>query len=133
MMNYTATSNSIPSGRQGICPAGWHISSVAEWSQLTTALGGMPVAGGPLKESGTANRTTPNSGATNATGFTALPGGERFTGGVFSYYHTYGYFWSSTRSSGINGWYSYLYYNSDDVYRDYVEKVNGCSVRCLRD
>lgn len=74
-MNGEESSEDNPSGVQGICPAGWHLPSKAEWTELTDYLGGGSVAGGKLKEIGTTHWSSPNTGATNETGFTALPGG----------------------------------------------------------
>jgi uncharacterized protein (TIGR02145 family) len=62
-------------GAQGICPDGWHIPTDAEWTTLTTFLGGESVAGGKMKEAGFAHWYSPNTGATNESGFTGLPGG----------------------------------------------------------
>ena len=56
------------------CPAGWHLPGTGEWTQLTDYLGGLSTAGGKLKETGTAHWASPNTGATNEYGFTALPG-----------------------------------------------------------
>ncbi len=65
-----------------LCPAGWHVPKNEEWTVLTAYLGGESVAGGKLKETGTAH-WNPNSDATNESGFTALPGGMRGNGGAF--------------------------------------------------
>ncbi|HEY9115339.1 MAG TPA: FISUMP domain-containing protein [Bacteroidales bacterium] len=75
VMNGEQPSNSNPSEVQGICPAGWHLPSVAEWEQLAEALGGVDVAGGELKE--VSDWNYPNVGANNSTGFSAMPGGIR--------------------------------------------------------
>ena len=64
-------------GGKNVCPTGWHVPSNAEWITLTSYLGGESVAGGKLKETGTMHWLTPNSGATNESGFTALAGGRR--------------------------------------------------------
>lgn len=66
-------------GWQGICPSGWHVPSFNEWTSLQTWLGGYEIAGGKLKEAGFLHWDEPNLGATNETGFTALPAG--FFGG----------------------------------------------------
>ena len=70
-----ASSSASPSGVQGAAPAGWHIPSPAEWSQLASVLGGVQIAGGKMKESGTAHWLNPNTGATNESLFSALPAG----------------------------------------------------------
>ena len=75
------SSNSNPSGVQGICPEGWHLPSDTEWKQLTDYLG--ENAGGKLKEAGTTHWNAPNTEATNESGFTALPGGYRDNSGYF--------------------------------------------------
>ena len=72
MMQYVTTE-----GTQGICPAGWHLPTDAEWTTLTNFLGGESVAGGKMKEEGLDHWQTPNTGATNSSGFTGLPGGFR--------------------------------------------------------
>jgi uncharacterized protein (TIGR02145 family) len=74
-MNGAVQSNSLPSGVQGVCPANWHLPSTVEWELLIDFLGGALLAGGKMKEAGTLHWNAPNTGATNASGFTALPGG----------------------------------------------------------
>ncbi|MEI6089318.1 MAG: FISUMP domain-containing protein [bacterium] len=118
---------------RGLAPDGWHVPSDAEWSTLSTYLGGVSVAGGKLKEEGTTHWTSPNPGATNETGFTALPGGYREYYGTFNPIGTTGYWWSSTeggttaaRGRNLYFYYSYLY--SYDGH-----KGNGLSVRCIKD
>ena len=132
-MSGAASSDTNPSGVQGICPTGWHLPSDAEWTTLTTYLGGLSVAGGKMKEAGTTHWSSPNTGATNESGFTALPGGYRNTNGTFTTIGRYGYWWSSTQSSTNNAWYRGLPYHTGNVYRDTGGKGLGFSVRCLRD
>ena len=79
-----------------LCPTGWHVPSETEWDTLVNYLGGRNIAGGKLKESGTAHWTSSNINVTNESGFTALPGGLRETNGQFNNNGTYGYWWSST-------------------------------------
>ena len=121
-------------GGKNVCPTSWHVSTDAELTTLTTYLGGGSVAGGKLKETGTTHWTTPNTGATNETGFTALPGGYRNNYGTCSYIGINGHWWSSSEGSTTYAWYSYMYYNYTNVYRDfYYGKYYGFSVRCVRD
>jgi len=114
-----------------LCPSGWHIPTDAEWQTLVDALGGDAVAGGAMKA--TTLWSSPNTGATNSSGFTALPGGYRLYSGGFGSVGDYGDFWSSTENSTDNAWGRYLNYYGSDVYRNYGNKGNGFSCRCLRD
>jgi uncharacterized protein (TIGR02145 family) len=132
-MSGAASSSADPSGVQGICPTGWHLPSHAEWTTLTTYLGGESVAGGKMKEAGESHWTNPNTGATNESGFTALPGGYRYNYGKFDVIGILGSWWSSTEFSTGYAWYRSLYYYSSHVGRYYANKANGFSVRCLRD
>lgn len=131
MMQYTFTP-----GVQGICPAGWHLPTDAEFTILTTYLGGVDVAGGKMKETGTTHWTTPNTGATNESGFTLLPGGFRGYTGGFSLLGDRGSLWSSTFNEPPNydcSWNYDFYYNNDDADRQGgAMLVNGFSVRCVK-
>ena len=120
-----------------LAPVGWHVPTDAEWTTLATYLGGEEVAGGKLKEAGTTNWLTPNTGATNSTGFAALPGGWRSweKEGEFSPLGgTMGIWWSSTESETLNAWISGMLYNNSTLGRapDFY-KMDGLSVRCVRD
>ena len=132
-MDGEASSTTNPSGIQGVCPAGWHLPSEAEWTELTNYLGGTSVAGGKLKETGTTHWNTPNTGATNETGFTALPGGNRNYFGTFIDIGLYGYWWSATEYSATDAWYRVMNYDYSNVYSNYFNKEVGFSVRCVRD
>ena len=116
-----------------LCPTGWHVSTDGEWTTLTTYLGGESVAGGKLKETGTTHWNPPNTGATNETGFTALPGGRRGYSGTFGNIGNYGFWWSATEFSTDRAWYRIMYYDDSDVGRGNDRKKFGFSVRCLRD
>jgi uncharacterized protein (TIGR02145 family) len=133
VMNGAAGSNNNPSGVQGICPTGWHVPSDAEWMSLILYLGGYGVAGGKLKEAGTIHWYSPNTGATNVSGFTALPGGTRLHNGYFYNIGEYGFWWSTTVSNASYAWYRYLNYYSDIINSNEYLKTTGYSVRCLRD
>ena len=117
-----------------LCPNGWHVPSDAEWTTLVNYLGGASVAGGALKEAGTSHWSSPNTSATNSSGFSALPGGYRFSSdGSFRSLGNNGYWWSSTENDGSNAWNRNLNYNNANVNRNNNNKRNGFSVRCLRD
>lgn len=130
----TTSWNPLPTGHvQGICPAGWHVPSDPEWTLLTTYLGGESVAGGPMKENGTTHWASPNTGATNTSGFTALPGGYRYRIGTFIDLEYGAFFWSSSQYSLSHTWYPSLSFGSAIVGRDYSSKANGFPGRCLKD
>lgn len=119
-----------------LCPQGWRVPTDADWSQLTTYLGSN--AGGKLKATGITNSGTglwksPNSGATNESGFTGLPGGNRYFDGTFYGIGGDGYWWSSTEGSTYDAWTRGLYDSSSSVYRLNFSKERGFSCRCLRD
>ena len=119
---------------RNIAPAGWHVATDAEWTTLTDYLGGTSVAGGKMKETGTSHWNSPNTGATNESGFTAFPGGYRhYNNGKDYDIGSYGYFWSSSEVSSNSAWGRRLYYNNSEVYRNNDTKKRGCSVRCVRD
>ena len=132
-MDGEASSTTNPSGIQGVCPAGWHLPSDAEWKELTNYLGGTSVAGGKLKETGTTHWASPNTGATNETGFTALPGGARDYDGIFGNIGNHGVWWSSTESDTNSASYRYLDYDYSYLSSNGYDKKVGFSVRCVRD
>ncbi|HNQ69257.1 MAG TPA: fibrobacter succinogenes major paralogous domain-containing protein, partial [Bacteroidales bacterium] len=133
VMNGATSSTSNPSGVQGICPDGWHVPSDAEWIELFDFLGGNSIAGGKIKETGTTHWDSPNTGATNETGFTALPGGGRSNDGTFQNINTYAYWQSSTEysSTGVYGWCAR--YSTSATQKSFNYKEMGFSVRCIRD
>lgn len=122
----------IESGK--LCPSGWHVPSDAEWTILTDYLGGIEIAGGKLKETGTMHWKEPNTGATNEAGFSALPGGHRLPIGQFNNICSNGFWWSATEDDSTYGAIDRVmgyYYNQ--VYRSSSYKQWGYSVRCLSD
>jgi uncharacterized protein (TIGR02145 family) len=127
MMNYTTFQ-----GAQGICPTGWHIPSIAEWTALFEYLGGDTIAGGKMKEAGFTHWLSPNTGATNESGFTGLPGG--FFNSYF-YYNagSSGLYWSSNAVSSIYGTSFKLLKNSNGIsqYNSFNFKESN-SVRCIK-
>lgn len=121
---------------RGVCPTGWHVPTNDEWIVFSDYLGGEPTAGGKMKSTGAGVWSQPNIGATNQSGFTALPGGFRSTNGdyIFERIGSAGIFWSTTAVSGATGWHRYLLSESEALLRDGGSfKVNGFSIRCLKD
>jgi len=117
-----------------IWPLGWHIPTDTEWTTLTTYLGGTSVAGGKLKETGTTHWQSPNTGATNSSGFTALPGGFRYyDNGSFLSDAQYGFWWSATEVATTYAWDRYLTYNNTSVTWGSDKQKCGLSVRCVKD
>jgi uncharacterized protein (TIGR02145 family) len=116
-----------------LCPAGWHVPTDAEWTTLMTFLGGENIAGGKIKETSITHWLTNNSGTTNETGFTALPGGYRNYSGTYSNIKRYGYWWSSTESSSVDAVCRSMLYSFTSVDRSNSSKKSGFSVRCLKD
>jgi len=120
---------------RNITPVGWHIASHAEWTTLVNFLGGESTAGAKLKEVGVVHWKTPNTGATNNTGFTALPGGKRDPSGAFGSLGDNGYWWTSTENSttAASVWFWYMSFDNTTVHKDYDSKMYGRSVRCVKD
>ncbi|MBM2816459.1 MAG: hypothetical protein HW421_3221 [Ignavibacteria bacterium] len=117
---------------RGLAPPGWHIPSDSEWTTLITNLGGADFAGGKLKETGTKHWQNPNTGASNETGFSALPGGRRYLLGTFNYIGYCGILWSSTVYDVSLVWCRYLYNDDDYIGNFFSSKENGFSVRCIK-
>jgi uncharacterized protein (TIGR02145 family) len=118
---------------RGLCPSGWHIPSESDWSTLISYLGGDLTHGGKLKSIGTSYWYSPNSDATNVSGFSALPGGYRDNDGSFYTIRNYAFFWSATEYGNNDAWTRNLDCCSNNLGRSYGNKRNGFSVRCLRD
>ena len=116
-----------------LCPTGWHVPTDAEWTTLNEYLGGASVAGGKLKETGIIHWDSPNTDATNETGFTALPGGFRNTDGTYGYIGLHVGLWSVTEFGTNSAWYRRINYNNGHVSRDDGLRSYGFSVRCVKD
>ena len=127
-----ATTKVASNGGKNVCPTSWHVPTETEWTTLTTYLGGESIAGGKLKETGTTHWLSPNMGATNETGFSALPGGYRYNYGTYIYIGIQGTWWSSTDYSSV-AWYRYMSSAVTNVYSFSYFKPYGFSVRCVRD
>ena len=149
IMKGAISSNSVPSGVQGICPPGWHIPSDAEWKILEGTVDSEYGVGDPewdntnwrgydagekLKSiSGWDN----GGGGTNTSGFTALPGGDGYIGSTGNFhFRGLGYmakFWTSTEFSSTDSWQRLLYSDQNRVIRYFHYKEAGMSARCLKD
>jgi uncharacterized protein (TIGR02145 family) len=115
-----------------LSPLGYHIPTDGEWTSLANYLGGVGIAGGKLKESGFTHWNSPNTGATNSSSFTGLPGGNR-VGNKFDEFGLAAYFWSSTSQSTNLIFYLNLHYGWNSTYRSSYYKIAGFSVRCIKD
>jgi len=117
-----------------LCPDGWHVPGDDEWTILTDFLGGNDIAGGKMKETGTLHWQTPNTGATNESGFTAVPGGYRHAYSASGQLGEYAYFWSSTKDEHDDEYFLRdLGFDTEDVGRYGNYYNNGLSVRCIKD
>ncbi len=123
---------------RGLAPNGWHIPTNAEWIILENCLGSSSVAGGKMKSTGTKEGgdglwRRPNEGATNESGFSALPGGSRDYYGSFSSIEYLCSWWSATESTETYAFFETLHYFYNFVGRGGSEKEYGFSVRCVTD
>ena len=125
---------------RGVSPANWHVPTDGEYTALSDYLGGTSVAGGKLKEctEGSCPESeywySPNTGATNESGFTGLPGGYRFyLNGNYYFMGANGSFWSSTEYGSNDAWHRGLESNDSTIYRRDYGKDSGFSVRCVMD
>jgi uncharacterized protein (TIGR02145 family) len=134
VMSGAMNSNNNPSGVRGVCPEGWHVPSEAEWKELTDFLGGEIVAGGKLKETGTEHWKTPNEGATNEVGFTALPNGARaHFGAYFFSLGENGFWWTTTKGIDNDKARSiYMFYQYNNMNTQVSFKRLGGAVRCVK-
>jgi uncharacterized protein (TIGR02145 family) len=136
LYNFYAVSDS-----RNICPTGWHVPNDSEWSSLINYLdpsanGGIDLnyAGGKLKSVGTSLWSSPNTGADNESGFSALPAGQLGFNGPFSFnlINNFAFFWTSS-DNGNGGWSRSLSSGSTMIQRANKEKNHGFSVRCIKD
>jgi uncharacterized protein (TIGR02145 family) len=126
-----------------LCPSGWHVPTLDEWKILAAYLGGDGVAGGKLKETGTGRWFSPNAGATNSSGFAAVPGGLRDKS--YFWINTMSKWWASDRDTttmdfGVDNYFPDPIYNSlilrengSDFYIGSSLVSTGQSVRCIKD
>jgi uncharacterized protein (TIGR02145 family) len=118
-----------------LCPTGWLMPASDSWSPLVTKEGGTLVAGGRMKEVGTALWQAPNSGATDASGFSARPAGARDLTGAFVYRGQYAFWWCSDEQIvSLPGTASFLHVSAADAVAQVgqAEWATGYSVRCRR-
>ena len=117
---------------RGICPFGWHASTDAEWQILADYLGGINVAGGKLKDSGTTYWNSPNTGGTNISGFTALPAGARASYGDV-HVGANGSWWTAPIPNTYTYWVRTINYAEIGLNRFSDISSSGFSVRCVKD
>jgi uncharacterized protein (TIGR02145 family) len=123
---------------RGLGPVGYHVPTLTEYTTLGDYLGGQAVAGGALKEAGFTHWDSPNTGATNSSGWTGLPGYLRLSDGTFGalVLNTFGYWWTSSENSPGNSNYVWLYTQYSTFYYTsptyYLNPKYGFSVRCLQ-
>lgn len=131
---------------RNVCPAGWHVPTDVEWQALEIALG-MPAGevnntgfrgaaqnvGGQLKRTGTQYWLAPNTGATNESGFSGLPGGYRNEAGSFVVLGGFGYWWTASVNGSGTAWVHALSSQDGGSIRGFIDQNVGYSVRCLRD
>ena len=131
---------------RNICPTNWHAPSNDEWSTLVETLGGPNAAVGKLKETGTTHWNSPNSNATNESGFTGLPGGSRLPKGEFVNVGEMVHYWTTSQvacgssfdSAAQQGeqcaWRRLLLnLDTNPRHKGWADKKIGWSVRCVRD
>ena len=119
---------------RNICPTGWHVPEKDDWGTLNNNLGDGMIAGSKLKETGTGHWNSPNTDATNETGFTSLPGGSRSgIDGTFKNINSSGYWQSKTPVDELNSYGAGMSYNYGWLATVKGIKQNGFSVRCLKD
>jgi uncharacterized protein (TIGR02145 family) len=122
-----------------LCPAGWQIPSYNDYTILSLYLGGNETAGGKMKNTGTQENASwlwelPNEGASNSSGFSALPGGQRNNDGAIQYFGYFGNWWTSTVYDNDNASFMSMTYEDDNLRPNtFGMKRRGFSVRCIRE
>jgi len=130
---YGALYNWYTVGKGKLCPVGWHVPNNSEWAVLASYLGGPQVAGGKMKVPGTDYWKSPNAGATNSSGFSALPGGGRASYGEFGGRRTDEIFWTSSGKTSTSAWYQDISALNTELFKGANTILMGLSIRCIRD
>jgi uncharacterized protein (TIGR02145 family) len=117
---------------RGLVPEGFHVPSISDWVTLFNTLGNQSDAGGPMKETGTVHWIAPNTGATNSSGFTALPGGTRGKLGVFSNIGLINRLWTPNENDFTSATDVSLFNDSVFITFQNNDKVWGSSVRAIK-
>ena len=135
LYTYAAATNGDNSGTnvQGVCPNGWHLPSDAEWTTFTDELGGIESCAGKLKTHCLGLWDSPNTGATNETGFTAIPGGARGATAFFFDIGMFAHWWTSTEYNSENAWERSVDFFDIEANNFDYQKSTGMSVRCIKD
>jgi uncharacterized protein (TIGR02145 family) len=123
----------VASDSRNACPVGWHVPSETDFYILLDAVGGNPTAGGALKS--VTGWDAPNTGATNASGFTALPAGNRSdsNNGAFYSQGFYTFYWTTWNFNDFTGYKLSLGSTWSDGLMSTEDKPRGGSIRCLKD
>ena len=129
-----------------LCPEGWRVANDNDWVKMELGLGLHTLevdflgwrgeennVGGKLKETGTAHWKSPNSGATNETGFAARPGGQRSLNGEFEYLNEYHYWWLSVPPDDAYGFSRGVGYNVVTIFKSKFIRTMGFGVRCIKE
>ena len=116
-----------------LCPIGWHVPTDIEWTILTNYLGGDSIAGGKLKEIDTIHWIHINIGASNETGFTALPYGYCRPDETFGGIGYYGFWWSATEDGSDYAFDRDMHFDNSNIDINNHSKRYGFSVRCVKD
>jgi uncharacterized protein (TIGR02145 family) len=117
-----------------VCPIDWHVPTDSEWKTLINCLGGEIAAQGKLKEAGTRHWKSPNSDATNESGFRALPGGNRFNNEPFLGIGEFTHWWTASEYDNKFAWRRTLWKNAPmNNTGGYADKKIGWLVRCIKD
>lgn len=122
----------VVSDPRQICPAGWHVPSAVEWTNLTDYLGGAAVAGGKMKSTSLNYWLNSNQDATNESGFSGLGSGYIY-GQLFTFYGYNALYWTSSEYDTYFAYHLSLNCNVGEAYQTWSDKVDGYSIRCIKD